>query len=122
MRDWQTTGRGRNIVSRIGTGADGYDEIGGGRWANICDAVLVVRTDESHRSRAQAIPGSVHCDFDRAFADQPHLRVHVMVWWMRSAPRRQSGFVYFERLARRQLPFQHGAELSVVRGLNGQLV
>ena len=51
---------------------------------------------------------------DRALANQPHLRVHVMMRAVRHAPWRQRSLVYFDKLPGGQTPLHHGAKLIIV--------
>ena len=74
--------------SRARARAHGYDLVSRGSRANILDPVFVIRVDESQAARPQNMPSAVNCEFDRPFANEPHLGVHMMVWRMRYAPGR----------------------------------
>ena len=95
-------------------GADGDHEIGGGRRTHVCDAVLVVGVDEADGAWSEAVTRSVDGELDGAFANQPHLGMHVMMRRVGCAARRQRGFVGFKRFAGGELAFQNGANLGAV--------
>src|SRR6185295_4559445 len=86
-------------ASRVRSRPHGDDEVAGGSRADILDAMLVIGMNETHRARAQAVAGAVHREFDRAFADEPHFGMHVMVRRVRRASGRQRGLVHLQRFS-----------------------
>ena len=93
-------------VSRVRSSPYGDDEVAGRSGAGIRDAMLVVRMNEAHRARAQAVAGAVYSKLDRAFADEPHFGVHVMMRRVRRASGRQRSFVHLQRFSVPNLPFR----------------
>src|SRR5258708_32403028 len=100
----------------------GHDEIAGGSRADILDSMLIVRMNKTHTAWTQTIAGSVDREFDRAFTNEPHLRVRVTVWSVRRGAGRQHGLMYLQRLTGSQLALEDAAHFGVVESLHGQLV
>src|SRR6185295_16449187 len=98
-----------------------HNEIAGGSGADILDSMLIVRMNETYAAWAQTIAGSVDRELQRAFANEPHLRVHVTVRSVRGGPGRQHSLVHLHRLAGSQLALKDTAHFGVVENLHGQL-
>src|ERR1700680_589532 len=95
--------------------SNGDNEIRSRSRADIHHSVLIIRVHESDIAWSQAqLLAAIHGDLDRALANQPHLRVHVMMRAVRHAPWRQRSLVYFDKLPGGQTPLHHGAKLITV--------
>src|SRR5438034_538698 len=96
--------------------ADGQPE-----WHETQADVFFVRIHASPgawpKARARAVNGKFH----GSFSDEPHLRMHVMMWWMRHAARRQRRFMHLQRFSSGELALQYIANLRAVRRSNRQL-
>ncbi len=69
--------------------------------------MLVIRMNESHRARTQAVAGAVDRELDRAFPNEPHFGMHMMVRRVRRASGRQRGFVDLDGFSGGQLALQN---------------
>src|SRR5579862_5647651 len=94
--------------------ADGHNEIAGCSRADILDSMLIVRMDKADSARTETVTGSVHRELDRAFTDEPHLGVQVMMRSVRRAARRQGTLVHLQRLAGGQLALEDAAHFSMI--------
>src|SRR5437667_1101796 len=106
--------------SRARAGTHGYNKVRSRSCANVFDSVFVIGGDESQAARPHNMPGAVNCEFDGSLANEPHLGVHMMVWRMRHAAGRQSGFVRLQGFARSKLALQNRTKLGVVRSVHRQ--
>src|SRR5579859_3230388 len=79
----------KKFKSGVGAGPNRHDKIVSRRRSGICNSVLIVRADETYSARAELVTFAIHGYAHRAFPDQPHFGVHVMVRRMRRAAGRK---------------------------------
>src|SRR5205823_404566 len=85
--------------------------------AGVSDSMLLIRSDEPDRTGFQQKFLVFHREFNRAFADQPHFRVRMMMrGWSWRASRRQHRLVNFQALTSSKFSMKHEPHLCAVVG------
>ena len=76
--------------------------------------MLLTRVNEAYATGTYAVGSTVDCELDGSLADEPHLRVSVMMWRMRKSIWRQGRLMRFDVLAGCESSFNDLPYLCVV--------
>src|SRR5689334_10293093 len=104
------------------TRSNGHDKIRCRSQAHVFDAVFVVRADEADGAGSQPRGGVIDGDVHGAFANEPHFRMNVAMWWVRGAAGWKRRLMNLDGFPCGKFSFQNSADCCSCRSMKGQFV